>query len=635
MNLSNDRLPGGLTTQSLWSWVALIVVGLMLTACSGGGSTTNNPDPNPTASVCDPADPSTADQCGTLILGLTDADGDFDSYTVDVVSIELEKANGAVIETLPARTRIDFTQYVDLTEFVVAATVPPGTYVAGTITLDYADADVNVELGEESKPAIVVDGDGVPLGQTSLKIRLADRNQLFITRGRTSLLTVDFDLDASHTVDVVPTPAVAVAELFIVADIDPVDTKDIRLRGLLIEANVEEMFYTVAIRPFHDRNGDFGRAKVHVTDDTEFEVNGVAGKGMEGLRLLSAAGQGTLTVAQGPLNVGDRKFTANIVLAGSSVPGADSDAIKGNVIARTDNVLTVRGATVFQRGLRPYYYGNVTVTVGPDTKVFTTTFDGQLGIDAISVGQNVWVRGDVTVDGDRISMDATMGAVRMNVTRLAGLVNTIMPELLDMELHRVDGKRVGLFDFEGTGMGPDTDADPGHYEVQTGNLLLANQATGQPVVVFGFPNAFGAAPPDFIGRSVIDYTDVRSDLGVGWGADGTDSAFTMVDSTGLLLNNESPHIDQRRYIKIGTVLIDLTALDSDTLIAPRETGRKCFIIKTNDSLQLYADYEDFKNALMDELGAGARARSLYARGTYDVANNTLTAYKIGIHLLEP
>ena len=49
-----------------------------------------------------------------------------------------------------------------------------------------------------------------------------------------------------------PTPAVATAEPFIVAELDPVDTKDIRVRGRLIEANVDEMYYTVALRPFFD-----------------------------------------------------------------------------------------------------------------------------------------------------------------------------------------------------------------------------------------------------------------------------------------------------------------------------------------------------------------------------------------------
>ena len=161
------------------------------------------------------------------------------------------------------------------------------------------------------------------------------------------------------------------------------------------------------------------------------------------------------------------------------------------------------------------------------------------------------------------------------------------------------------------------------------------QAMGEPVSVWGFPSAFGAAPPDFEGRTIIDYSDVRSALGVGWGASGTAAPFLMIDSTGLLLDNQNPDIDQRHYIKKGPVLIDLTALDTSTLIAPRESGRKLFTIKTRDSLQLFADFDDFTAALSTELGAGANARSMYARGTYDRASNTLTAHKIGIHLLEP
>ncbi|MEM7503178.1 MAG: hypothetical protein AAF417_14080 [Pseudomonadota bacterium] len=636
MNVSNNRLPGGVSNRTLWSSVALIGMMLVLQAC-GGGSGAANPAPNttpPTANACVPSDPSTADECGTLILGLTDADGDFDSYAVDVVSIQLEKANGTIVETLPATTRIDFTDYVNLTEFVTAATIPPGVYVSGSITLDYTNAEVFVEFGDTSKEAIVVDDAGAPLGQTTLNVRLSDRDQLLITRGRPSLLTLDFDLEASHDVDVVPTPAVAVAEPFIVAEIDPVDSKDIRVRGPLVETNETEMTYVVALRPFHDRANDFGRATVNVTDETEFEVDGAMFTGVEGLRALEGAGQGTLTVAQGTLDVANREFTANLVLAGSSVPGSDRDAIRGNVVSRVGNELTVRGGTVYLRGLQPYYFGDMTVTVGPETRVFKTTFDGELAIDDISVGQNVWVRGDVTVDADSVSVDATAGAVRMNVTHLSGFVNTMLPGQIDIELRSIDRKRISLFDFTGTGMTPDTDADPMNYEIATGNLSMDAQSVGEPVTVWGFPSAFGAAPPDFEGRTIIDYTDVRSALGVGWGANGTAAPFLMIDSTGLLLDNQNPDIDQRHYIKKGPVLIDLTALDSNTLIAPRESGRMLFTIKTRDSLQLFADFTDFSNALAAELASGANARSMYARGTYDSVTNTLSAYKIGVHLLE-
>lgn len=648
MNTSNSHLPGGAKKSTIWISVALMFITVVLAACGGGASTTEDTVPPPSVGVCIPSDPSTAAECGSVIIGLTDADGDFASYTVDVSELTLERADGAIVNVLPNRTRIDFSRYVDLTEFISVATVPPGVYVAGTIGLDYTSAEVFVEEGDTTKAATVVDADGNALTQTTLKIMLSDRDQLMVTRARASLLTLDFDLDASHTVDIVPTPAIATAEPFIVAEIDPVDTKEIRVRGRFIETNVDEMHYTVALRPFYDAVNDFGLMKVNVTDATDFEVDGTTYTGAEGLRAMEAAGQGTLTVAQGTLNVAAREFTANIVLAGSNVPGNGMDAVKGNVISRLDNELIVRGGTIILSdatdAARSFFRDDVTVTVGPDTVVYKThDTDRAVGApirmldnSAISIGQAVTVRGTVISDDELgIHIDATNGAVLMHVTHLSGIVNTILPGQTDIELHAIDRRRVQVFDFTGTGMSPDTDADPANYEISTGNLLMASDATGQPVVVYGFPNEFGAAPPDFEGRLIIDYSDVRSAVGVGWGAEGTTTPFLMMDGAGLLLNNQNPDIDQRHHIKQGPVVIDLTTLDSDTLIAPRESGRKLFTVKTSDSLQLYADFNDFVNALTLELNGVNAARSMYARGHYNADTNVFTAYKVFVYILEP
>ena len=130
MNVSNARLPG-VKAKTIWMSMALLVIAAMLSACGGGAGTTASEPQPPAVGVCDPADPSTAAECGTVMIGLTDADGDFLSYTVDVLSLELERRDGAMIEALPNRTRIDFAQYVDLTEFLTVATVPHGDYVAG------------------------------------------------------------------------------------------------------------------------------------------------------------------------------------------------------------------------------------------------------------------------------------------------------------------------------------------------------------------------------------------------------------------------------------------------------------------------------------------------------------------------
>ncbi len=646
MNEVIRRLPGGVENRTMWMSVALMLIALALSACGGGAGVSNTVEA-PAVAECNPADPGTAGECGTLIIGLTDADGEFLSYTVDVLSLILEKADGTVIEVLPNATRIDFAQYVDLTEFISVATVPPGVYVAGTIRLDYTNAEIIVEDGDVAKDAIVVDADGNSLGQTELKIKLSDRDQLFINRATTSLLTIDFDLDASHTVDISSTPAIATAEPFIIAELDPVDTKEIRVRGRFMEANEAEMYYVVALRPFYDKVGDFGRMKVFVTIDSDCEVNEAEFSGVECLRALEAAGQGTLTVAQGTLNVAERQFTANFILGGSSVPGNGTDAARGHVIARMDNELVVRGGTVIlSDAASSFFRDDVTVTVGPNTKVYKTykfdrpllaIADRLLDISAISIGQKVTVRGTVTANDEiGVHIDATEGAVVLHVTHLNGIINSIMPGQIDIDLHSLGGRRPGIYNFTCTGgCEPSTDADPGNYEVSTGNLLLDAQAAGKPVSAWGFVNEFMGAPPDFEGRTIIDYSDVRSALGVGWGAAGTTTPFTMMDLSGLLLDNQNEDIDQRHFIKQGPVLIDLTTLDSNTLIAPRETGRKLFVVKTTDSLQLYADFEDFLAALTISLDGVNAARSMYARGHYNADTNVFTAYKIFVYILEP
>ena len=639
MKCSNSSLIWLKETRTLAIWMTMLLTLAVLTAC-GGGAGTSVEAPLATAE-CDPNDPNTFAECGTVMVALTDADGDFLNYTVDILSLKLETANGRIVETLPRKTRINFTDYVDLTELVTVATVPPATYVSGTISLDYGDAEVFVEADGTAKAAVVTDIDGVALTQTELKITLSNRDHLNVIKGRSALLQLDFDLDASHNVDIVPTPAVAASEQFIVAEVSPVDEKDIRVRGPLANVSEDEMTYTVAIRPFHDRDGDFGRVKVHVSDETEFEVDETVYVGVEGLRALSAAGVGTPTIAQGTLNVAERQFTANIVLAGSSVPGIDSDAVKGNVISRDGNLLTVRGATIIASDRRAHFHDDVTVEVGPETLVFK---DGHrpsdLSIDAISIGQRVTIRGTIaqtTTDAltPQIHIDATDGAVRMHVTHLLGIVNTVVPGQTDITLHGIDRRRVQAFDFTGTGVSVDDDADPDNYEVATGNLTLADFAAGKPIVAYGFPTAFGMAPPDFTGRTVIDYMEVRSALGVGWGMAGTTAPFTSANSDGLVLNNQNEDIDQRHHIKNGPVLIDLTTLDSDTTIVPKTTDRSLFYIKSDDSLRQYSDFTDFVEDLSQSLDGATTARSMHARGHYDSDTNTLTAYKIGVYLLEP
>lgn len=615
------------------AWLAPLVFALAGCGGSGGGSAPLAGDP---AAACDPDDPSTAAECGIVYVAMTDADGDFLSYTVDVVSLTLEKASGAVVETLPNSTRLDFADYVDLTELVSAANVPPGTYVAGTITLDYTDAEIYVESAGAAVEAAAVDVNGAPLGTAELRIELAERERLTVVRGVPALLTVDFDLEASHTVDLGVVPALATVEPFIVAEVDRVDEKEIRVRGPLVSVDVAAGQYTVDLRPFHRRDGRYGEVPVQVTAETEYEVDGVAWIGEEGLRALEAAGAGTPTVAFGTLETADPEFTAGRVLAGSSVPGIDFDAVSGHVIARSGNEFTVLGATVVPTEREAYFRDRVLVTVGPDTQVFRDGApDGEFDIGDISVGQKVSVRGTVTAAGSgaSLAMDATAGAVRLAVTRLAGTVNEVFTGQVDLDLATIGGRRAGLFDFTGTGSDASTDADPTDYEIVTGNLDLGDGLLpGTPARAFGFPSAYGFAPPDFEARTVIDLGGIVAGLVISWTGDGATAPFTLIGPDALVPDVSILGEGQRHYIRIGPAFIDLLDIEGGIAIVPTERGRSLYSIRTADSIALYRDFADFTDALAAALDGATAARAMHARGSFDDASGEFVASKIGIVL---
>ncbi len=627
---SSDSAPSGArgTAAALrrWLWSPIATLLLAIAGCGGGGGDSAS-DAGATSQGCD------ATSCGTAYIGFTDADGDFLSYTVDVVSLTLTKANGAVVETLPVRTRVDFAQLVDLTEFVTAATVPNGIYVQGSIQLDYSNAEVTVEVAGEARAAQVVDANGQPLGVVDLDIRLDDRNHVVIAPGRPAFLQVDFDLAASHTVDIATTPVTAVAEPFIVATVEPVDEKELRVRGPLVSVDTAASSYVIDVRPFHHLTARLGQLTVHTTVDTAFEIDGTPYTGADGLAVLAQSPAGTPTVAFGTLTLSTREFTAQRVHAGTSVPGPRFDALWGNVIARDGDTLTVRGGTLIRRsGSAVFVRGDVTLLVGPDTGV---TRDGQAGgdltEDAISVGQRIHAFGEVSESNDQLTLDATQGRVRLHVTHLSGTVVSANPGALTLDLFSIDRRRPEIFDFSGTGTAPDNDADPESYEIATGELDLTRLMNGSPARVLGFVTPFGTAPPDFEGRTVVHYEDVGATLWLGWGLEGTSAPFLSIGADGLVIDNANADIGVRHFISVGPQIIDITALPSPPTVAPAD-GRTLFAIGEPRRVEVFSEFARFAEALSVKLAAGQNALGMSAHGRFDVGSTTLTANYVGVSL---
>ena len=609
---------------------ALLSLSLLLSACGGGGKSDltsggGTTTPPPSGSSCD------STSCGTAYIGVMDADGDFDSYSVDVVSLTLKKANGSVVETLPVQPRVDFTDLVDLKEFVTAATIPNGTYVAGTMRLDFTNADIVVDVGGVPTHAVAVDANGAPLTTVDLDIQLDNRHQLTITPGKPALLELDFDLAASNTADLTKTPVQVMVKPFIVASVDVADSREARVRGPLVSVDTTAGDYKVDLRPFNLASARLGEITVHTTSTTEFEIDGSTYTGPAGVTALAALAAGAPTAAYGTLDVDHRTFTAERVHAGSSVASAQFDVMEGNVIARTGDQLTVRGVTLVKRtGGVSFIRNDTTLTVGTSTKV---TKDGEknnsLTKDALSIGQRVHAFGTATdLTNGGVSFDATSGRVRMQLTHVLGTVKNAGSGAATLDVTSIDGHVPTIFNFVGTSPALATDADPHNYEISTGNLDLSHLDTGKAARALGFVTPFGAAPPDFTARTLVDFRDVPALLSLGWGPQGTAAPFLTVDATGLVIDNHNSGIGLRHMIAVGPALTDIKSLASGPRIVPDTTKLDTFAVADARHIDVYTMFGDFTAAVAQKLAGGSKVVNLSATGDYNAATGDFTARRV-------
>ncbi len=166
-----------------------------------------------------------------------------------------------------------------------------------------------------------MDANGNALGVVDVNVTLDNRHRLIVRPGRPSLFTLDFNLAATNQVDLATSPATVTVTPALVASLELVEQKDLRVRGPLVSVDKAAGTYVIDLRPFHMRSMRYGQVTVHTDADTSFEVNGTDYTGSAGLDALAAAGAGTLTAARGTLTTATREFDAANVFAGTSVPG--------------------------------------------------------------------------------------------------------------------------------------------------------------------------------------------------------------------------------------------------------------------------------------------------------------------------
>lgn len=582
------------------------------------------------------SDSKSSSETGDITIGLTDAQGDFITYSVNVVSLTLTHANGNVVETLPITTQVDFAQYVDVTEFLTAASVPLGAYKKATLHLDYTDAVITVEdsNGEPLTVSSVVDGDGHAVTQVDVDVYLENRSSLVVAPGLLSHITLDFDLNASNNVSFDNDGnATVVVEPSLLAEVNHDSPKSFRLRGLLDDVVPEMGYFFVNVRPFYHRLDKtlnrFGRMMVMSDEETVYEIDGLTALGSEGLSLLSEQEAGSSIIVKGKMKYNPYRFEASEVYVGTSVPGVTSDYVTGNVLSRNGDTIAVNGM-VFVRGESRFIMNEtVNVTLSDDTMVKKQQNDEAYSIDDIAPGQHVTVSGSLTInEAQTPEMDASQGLVRMNMTVLRGHVAADPDSAyFNVNLNSISARDIDLFNFDGTGLTPEDDADPMNYEIETGALDISGFDTDDFVKIYGFMNAFGQAPYDFQATSLVNYENQLSFFNVKW-SPATIEPFTAISDEELVVNLTGTKFFH--HLGWAKTLVSLQALENDPVIKPGDNGIYVIIMKKGP--KVYTDFSEFVSGLDLYLDGFNRAKRLYVNGIYDADTTTITAQYLTISL---
>lgn len=603
--------------------VMALFVSTALPGCSGGSGS-------------DAAVAGADDGTGTAIIGLTDGQGDFISYSVDVTSITLKKKNGAVINALPLETRVDFAQYVDMTEFLTAATVPLGAYVEATLTLDFTNAEILVE--DASGDAIGVDliqnsnGDIVTTMEMTVPL---DETNMIVAPGVPAHLTLDFDLAASNSVAFDQGGlTVVTVEPVLLADVNPQAPKIHRLRGPLAEVYPEKDMFSVIIRPFihliDTQRRDFGTLIVETDENTVYEINGDLFEGALGLEALAAEPKFTAVVVFGDLKFAPARFEARHVYAGSNVPGGNMDGAAGNVISRNNDIVTIKGAVLMRADGQVEVLDTITVRLADTTTVSRQLSPDQFGIDDISVGQRITVLGEFTDQDPDADLDATNGHAHMLLTGIGGTVVQAAPDDFAVDLESIDRHGADLFDFAGTGADAQNDADKDNYEIDTDTLDISGLALSTPVRICGFVAQFGQAPADFLAHTIMDVTQTMAVLRTDWEPPSA-TAFADVSDQGLVLDLTGAGIFH--HIIRAWVKTDLTGLAGPVAIKPDNGQKGMFaIFKNNTMLVRTSDFGVFADALANQLDDNALVLNVTARGTFDDASLTILSNTVVVIL---
>ena len=600
---------------------------------------------------------------GWTTLTETSEVGQFSSYIVNVDSITLTGVVDGVITALATPETVDFTKLKDISELWSAANIPVDTYTTASIVLDYTTADISVMVNGVPVKATVTDPTGVAVTTMTINVTLDPTHQLVSIPTYASTdakrMALNFDLAASNDVNTAVSPPTVRVKPIMTLATSASDSKPIRIRGPLINSSLGEGTYSIYVRPFFDEVNTLGTLTIFNTANTVYTLSGTTYVGSPGLTALSHTSAGTtMTAAYTTFKPSATPsavagiFTSTFVVAGSTLEDYYTQGLEGDVIARSGNTLTLRGATLqLNDGTSTYNVANSVVLVGAGTIVTAednTTLKG-LDYNSISVGQHIIARGIYELPASGVvTLDATgtsstnTGSVRLQSTQIYGsLVSTATAGLV-LDLSSIENWPVSVYNFAGAGAAA---VSPASYSVDTGSIPLpTGLSSGSPLWISGLTTPFGSAPPDFDATTITAEASQPATLEVDWIEPGTVQPFKTATSSGLTIDLAAADLSAE-FIRVGPEIIQLKALSASPTIVPVATPAPVaglpdlflplfsiggLTATDTTTVASFNSFATFVSHLPTSIVTATPALKFVANGTYNRASNVFTATTIDV-----
>ena len=612
---------------------------------------------------------------GVAWVTLTTNPADFTSYLVTIDSVLLVGKTVGSVTAVGVPEVVDLTKLNDISELWSTASLPVDTYTQAVIALDYTAAQISVMVNGVPTTVKLQDATGAALTALTVTVNLDPSNVLTLqptfATSNALRLAVNFDLAASNSIDMTTSPPTVTVKPYLTVATSASDTKPIRVRGPLINSSVNSGTYTVVVRPFFDQVNSLGTLTIFNDANTGYALAGTTYVGAPGLTVLSQSSAGsTMTAAfttfqptaTNAPGITAGIFHSNYVIGGGTFEDFFTAGLEGDVIARSGNSLTLRGATLFANAsqLETFETQDALLLLGPNT---TLTEDGvanpgPLNYNSVSVGQHVTARGLPAISSTGVlTLDSTAstsvgtGSVRLQSTELFGsLVSEASGSVL-LNLQTINNWPVSVFNFAGTGTAAAQDATPANYLVNTGALTLPVAAAGDPLAIDGYSSPFGTAPPDFTATAVNAEPTIPATLLVTWTGAGTAAPFATLTSSGLTIDLSNAAFGSGQ-IRIGAESIDITTLGATPQIVPEvpvgvptppagappvfqprfSVGPGASGTAVVTPILSFNGFAAFVTQLTTTFATPTAATKLVARGVYDRAGNTFTASSINVVL---